>query len=237
MKNRAEDRDPVERPRWSASARRLGIVSSSAIFVIGLAYLAVIALWMLVERTPREPIGDPYLAAMEALTMLSALALFGFVLTLWCFAGESHRLQAMAALISGCLAAVVTMTVHFVQLTAVRQLWRAGRLPDYRLVWPSVIFAVEYFAWDVLVGLTLLLASFALSGPGTARARTVLLSSGGLCLLGTMGPLSGNMALQNIAVLGYGVVLPISGAIAARMFGTVAPVNRALPPEPSADAA
>ncbi len=99
------------------------------------------------------------------------------------------------------------MAVHFVQLTAVRQLWRAGRFGDYRLVWPSPLFAVEYFVWDILVGLTMGLAGFALAGgPLAVHARRALLIGGVLCLVGTAGPLSGWMLVQNVAVLGYAVV-------------------------------
>jgi hypothetical protein len=122
---------------WSPGARRLGITSAIGIFAVGVCYVAVIVAWLIIEATPREPIGDPWLAAMEVLTILSALALLGLVIALWFFADTSRRVPALTALVPGSLAAALTMTVHFVQLTAVRQLWRAGHLPDYRLVWPS----------------------------------------------------------------------------------------------------
>ncbi|HEV8339975.1 MAG TPA: hypothetical protein VGR25_10030 [bacterium] len=205
--------------RWSWSARRLGIVSSIGILVVGILYVAVITLWLIIEATPREPIGDPYLAVMEVLTMVSALALLGLVIAIWCFADTARRLPALTALAIGSLAMGLTMAVHFVQLTAIRQLWRAGRLVDYRLVWPSALFAVEYFVWDILVGFTLLAAGFAIAGgPAAKPARGALLIGGVLCLAGVTGPLSGRMSLQNVAVLGYAVVFPIAAALTARMF-------------------
>ena len=213
--------------RWSRGARRLGIASSTTILIVGILYVAVITLWLIVEATPSAPIGDPYLAAMEVLTIVSALALVGLVAAVWCFTSPTHRLAALAALAAGTLAAVLTMAVHFVQLTAIRQLWRAGRLVDYRLVWPSPLFALEYFAWDVLVGLTLLSLSVAVAGgPETAGARRFLLIGGVLCLVGTVGPLSGRMSLQNIGLLGYAVFLPIAGVLTARLF-RAAPPNTA----------
>jgi hypothetical protein len=216
----------VTSERWSLSARRLGIASATGILVVGILYVAVIALWLIIEGTPREPIGDPYLAMMEVLTMVSALALLGLVVAIWCFADAARRVQEVAALAVGTLAAGLTMAVHFVQLSAVRQLWRAGRLLEYKLVWPSVLFAVEYFVWDILVGLTMMSAGFALAGgPGAAHARRALLIGGVLCLAGAAGPLSGRMALQNIALLGYAVVLPIGGALTARVF-RAAPLSR-----------
>ena len=209
---------------WSWGARRLGVTSSIAILIVGILYVAVIALWLIIEAAPREPIGDPYLAVMEVLTILSALALVGLVVAIWCFADAAHRQPALASLATGTLAAVFTMAVHFVQLTAIRQLWRAGGLADYRLVWPSALFALEYFAWDVLVGFTLVSMSFAVSGsPGAETARRVTLIGGVLCLVGVAGPLSGWMFLQSVAVVGYAVVLPIAGALTARMFRAAVP--------------
>jgi len=210
--------------RWSRSARRLGIVSATGILAVGILYVAVITLWLIIEATPREPIGDPYLAVMEVLTMVSALALLGLVIAIWCFADAAHRVQALAALSIGSLAVGVTMAVHFVQLTAVRQLWRAGRVGDYRLVWPSPLFAVEYFVWDILVGLTMVSAGFALGGgPLALHARRALLMGGLLCLVGTAGPLSGWMLVQNVAVLGYAVVFPVAGALTVRVFRAAQP--------------
>jgi hypothetical protein len=210
--------------RWSWSARRLGIASASGVFAVGILYVAVIGFWLIIEATPREPIGDPYLAVMEVLTMVSALALLGLVIAISCFAHDARRVQALTALAIGSVAAGLTMAVHFVQLTAIRQLWRTGHLAEYRLVWPSVLFAVEYFVWDVLVGLTMLSAGFALAGgPAAERAHRALLIGGLLCLVGTAGPLSGRMLLQNVSVLGYAVVLPIAGALPARVFRSAPP--------------
>jgi hypothetical protein len=210
--------------RWSWPARSLGIGSSIAILAIGILYAAVITLWLIIEAAPSEPIGDPYLAIMEVLTMTSAAAFLGLVIAVWCFADDARRLPALTALVSGSLAVGFTMAVHFVQLTAIRQLWRAGRLSDYRLVWPSAVFAVEYFAWDVLVGASMVAAGFALAGsPAGVRARLCLLTGGMLCLVGATGPLSGRMVMQDIAVFGYAVVLPIAGALTVRLFRTALP--------------
>jgi hypothetical protein len=214
----------THREHWSPGARRLGITSAVAIAGIGLLYVGVIALWLVVEATPRAPIGDPYLAVMEGLTMASALALVGFVLAIGCFARAARRLHARAALLFGGLGAGLTMTVHFVQLTAVRQLWRAGQLDDYRLVWPSMLFAAEYVAWDFLIGLAMGCAGLSLStDPKATSARRTLLVGGGLCVAGASGPLTGAMLLQNVAVLGYAIVLPIAGVLSARLFYVTRP--------------
>jgi hypothetical protein len=206
----------------------LGIGSAIGILAIGILYAAVITLWVIIEGAPRDPIGDPYLAVMEGITMASAVAFLGLIIAIWCFADAPRRLPALTALVIGTLAVGLTMTVHFVELTAIRQLWRAGRLSDYRLVWPSALFAVEYFAWDILVGVSMVAAGFALAGrPAAVRARRSLLIGGILCLVGAAGPISGRMSMQNVAVVGYGVALPIAGAFIARLFRTVSPCSAA----------
>lgn len=217
----------TQSPPPISTARRIGILSAAMILTVGLLYLGVITTWLIVEGTPQAPIGDPYLAIMEGLTILSALALIGLLVALIPLAALERRVYALMALVMGSLAAGLTMTVHFVQLTAVRQLWHIGQLPDYRLVWPSLIFAVEYFAWDGLIGLSLMLASLTLVGNPQARAaHRALMIGGSLCLMGAIGPLSGYMLLQNLAVLGYAVVLPLAAALSWRWLSGISSANQ-----------
>ena len=156
---------------------------------------------------------------MEGLTILSALALIGLVIAVRAFADATRALFAQATLLVGSLGAVLTMTIHFVQLTAVRQLWQASQVADYRLVWPSMLFAAEYFAWDILIGLAMVCAGLSLPDVPTATsARRAFLAGGLLCLLGSAGPFSGWMVAQNAALFGYGVILPVASALLARLF-------------------
>jgi hypothetical protein len=147
---------------------------------------------------------------MEVLTVLSALGIAGWVSAQLLLATPRQRAFALAAFASGVCAAALTISVHLVQLTAVRQLWRAGTIPDYRLVWPSILFAVEYVAWDFFLGLTMVFLGLGLRAGGRTRGVSLLLSGGVLCLAGLTGPLLGAMALQNLAVLGYAVLLPLA---------------------------
>ena len=193
------------------------MVSALTIVFVGILYLVTIGSWLLIEASPSDPIGDPYLAAMEVLTIISAFAVVGFAVSVLCFVEIPNRLPAVGALISAVLAAGLTTTIHFVQLTAVRQLWRSGDITDYRLVWPTLIFAVEYFAWDILIGLFMVLTGWALSGAQVrSGGQRVFIVGGALCLLGVAGPLTGQMLLQNIAVLGYAVFLPLAAFLTSR---------------------
>ena len=196
------------------------MTSAIAILVIGMLYVGTILLWIVVAATPREPIGDPFLAVMEVLTIASALALLGVALAIACYADHERRVHAVTSLVFAALAAGLTMAVHFVQLTAVRQLWHANAITDYRLIWPSALLAVEYLVWDLLIGLMMICGSFVFKAPGHARRAQVAMVVGGLlCVAGLAGPLSGQMILQNIGVIGYAVVLPVAAVFIARTFG------------------
>lgn len=210
---------------WSRTAQRVGVASSISLLVVGVSYVAVIGAWLVRERTPSEPIGDPYLAVMEVLTIASALALLGFCSAVASYCDLERRSLALMALGCGTLAAGITMCVHFVQLTAIRQLWESGELNDYRLVWPSMLFSVEYLAWDVLVGLTMLMVAGSLGRESARGARTVLATGGVCCLAGVSGPATGQMMLQNIAVFGYAILLPLAAYLMARLFRTASPTS------------
>jgi hypothetical protein len=65
------------------------------------------------------------------------------------------------------------------------------------------------------------LVSAALVFSESAAERLVaraFLISGVLALVGTVGPLAGDMRLQRIGILGYAVVLPVAFFILARFF-------------------
>jgi hypothetical protein len=73
--------------------------------VVGGLYLIVIAAWLSREQTPTEPIGDPYLAVMEGLTIVSAVAVVGMMLSILRFV-RRYRLAAVGAVASVTAAAL-----------------------------------------------------------------------------------------------------------------------------------
>ena len=83
----------------------------------------------------------------------------------------------------------------------------------------TTAYALELLAWDVFLGLALLLAAQTLRRTGRERpARLALIVCGVLCLLGIVGPVVGNMRLQLAGVFGYAVVLPVAAFFAGRLF-------------------
>ena len=181
-------------------------------FGIGVIY-AVALITGVAMNGLSQPIVDPLLAIMELLTMISAPLLLVMMAALHSRAPSDSATASSIALAFMILAVGTTCAVHFVELTALRQLGTAG------LIWPSLAYALELLAWDMFLGLSLVFAAaaFRRAIKGQAIARGLMLS-GCLCLFGLVGPATGNMRLQFIGVLGYAGVLPVVCLMVARFF-------------------
>lgn len=185
------------------TAAQMGARAGATVVVVGITYAVVLAVGM-ARYGLSEPIADPILALMELLTIASALPLFALFVALHACAEPAGRFWATLALSFAAMFTFATIGVHLVELTVGRAAGRHG------LVWPSATYAIELFAWDLLLGLALVLAANALpADQASRRPRHWLRVTGALCLAGLIGPLVGNMRLQLVGVFGYAVLLPI----------------------------
>lgn len=192
---------------------RVGYWSAIALVCVGAGYVLALAAGFF-RHGFREPITDPVLAVMEILTLVSAVPLVTLMASIQDWSSASRRALGLSALAFATLCAGITSTVHFVELTAARQMGGGG------IAWPSRVYAAELLAWDVFLGLALLFAAPLFSRDGLERAvRGALFLCGGLCVVGAVGPAVGNMRLQLVGVLGYAVVLPVACVLLARVFG------------------
>lgn len=190
---------------------RVGYFSSCALAAVGLVYIGVAGTGIAVAGS--DPIRDPILAVMEVLTFLAALLVVLVMAAVHDRAVPDTRIFGSIALSFAVVMTGLTSAVHFVALSAGRQTGLTT------LGWPSALYAVELLAWDLFLGLSLVSAAFVFRGPGLARAvRWSLAATGGLCLLGTAGPLMGDMAFQRVGIVGYGVGLPITSVLIALTF-------------------
>jgi hypothetical protein len=191
---------------------REGFVAATGLVLVGIAYAVAVGVGIS-EAGLVSPIVDPALAAMEIITLIAAFLIVLLFAAVYGYAGETRKTLGLIALSFGVLMAGLTSGVHFVALTAGRQTGLAT------LEWPSTLYAVELLAWDVFLGLALLFAAPVFDGSGlNAVARWLLVATGILCLVGTIGPVIGDMALQRIGILGYGVALPITCGVLAVVF-------------------
>jgi hypothetical protein len=194
------------------SNNALGRWSSFAVFLVGLAYLVALVIGF-TTRGLSAPIVDPLLAIMEMLTLLAAPLMLVMMAAIHGRAPDERKTASSLAFAFMILTTGLTSTVHFVALTATRQLGPA------LLVWPSPAYAVELLAWDVFLGLSLVFAALTLEHSGReGRVRRGLLVCGLLCLCGAVGPAVGNMRLQLAGVVAYGGVLPIVCLALSRLF-------------------
>lgn len=204
---------PTTPTMWTATDRRLGRWACYAFFVLSLAYVPAMGAGFIANGSLSAPIGDPYLAIMELLILPLAITLVVVLAVLHAYAGPSGKTVSLAALALGSLAAGVTVCVHLVLLTVGRDA-DTSSLPGYDALlawhWPSVVYALDIAAWDLLLGSALVLAALAFPGGGLfAFVRRGLLLSGGLCLAGLLGAALGNMDVRNIGIVGYALVLPV----------------------------
>jgi len=184
------------------TASEMGARSGAAVVAVGVAYAVVLGVGMR-QSGLSQPIVDPILAAMEVLTIASALPLVAMFVALQACVGHAKRHWATLALCFATMFAGATLGVHVVELSSGRATGHHG------LVWPSTIYAIELLAWDLFLGLALLFAARALTAdPAARRLRLWLTVTGLLCLAGLVGPIVGTMRLQLIGVFGYAVLLP-----------------------------
>ena len=188
-----------------------GSWAAGGVSAIGVAYVVALAFGF-ARSGLDQPIVDPVLAVMEVLTLLSAPLMVVAMAAVHSHASADRKFFGVLALAFTVLFAGTTSAVHFVELTASRQLGTGG------IAWPSTVYAAELLAWDWFLGLALWMAGLVF--PGTGRGRGVrrgLWLAGALALLGTIGPLVGDMRIQRIGILGYAGVLPVAFFLLARL--------------------
>ncbi len=194
------------------SNSEMGRWSSFAVFLVGVAYIVALIIGF-TTRGLSAPIVDPLLAIMEVLTLIAAPLMLVMTAALYLRASDERKTTGLLAFAFMVLTTGTTSAVHFVNLTAKRQIGSA------LLVWPSPAYALELLAWDVFLGLSLVFAAFTLKGSGRETGvKRGLFVCGLLCLVGAVGPAVGNMRLQLIGVFAYGGLLPVVALGLSRVF-------------------
>ena len=191
---------------------KLGFWAASTVVVIGLAYIAVLIVGF-ANVGFDKPIQDPILAIMEVLTLFSASAILITIAAVYHHAPPDRKIFGLIALIFTTIFTGITSIVHFLELTASRQLGVA------EIAWPSNNYAAELLAWDWFLGLALIFSALVFSSTRTDKIiRHTLLISGILTFIGIVGPITGDMQLQRIGIIGYAIALPIAFFFLARIF-------------------
>ena len=203
----------------------MGAWSCYVVAALSLVYVPVLVAG-LVAAAPEAPVPDPYNAVLELLIIPSSLAMVIAFAAVHRWAAPQRRLLSAGAVALVALTAGLTICVHAVLLTVGRQA-DASTLPGYDLLlswqWPSVVFALDIVAWDLFLGVALLLAAPVLRG----WPSWLLAVSGVLCLAGITGAVTGDMNVRDIGIVGYAVVLPVALLLQGRRFAKTVPPGTA----------
>lgn len=211
---------------------RLGFWSAASLAALGAAYLLTGVAWLVSggAASPRafQP-AEPFLAILELLILLSAPVVVTLMAAVHAYAPRDRKATCVAALAFAAGFAVLTGGVHFVRLILVHQLPPEADLSAVALYpWPTVALALDLLAWDLFLGLALLFGACAFEGGGLhAVVRRVMRGSGALCLLGVLGPLTGEMRLQFPAILGYAFGVLVLSVLLAALFRRAGPLDPA----------
>lgn len=211
-----------------ASTRRaalLGARSAGALAALGVLYVAAFLSWFLSTPDRMRPISDPHLAWMEIVTLASAPFMVLVAVALARLATPERRGLARAMLFFMVSAAALTTGVHGTGLALARL---HGADASRWFTWPAPAYFLDVVAWDPLLGAALVFAVGLVPGRGVAAtaARVLVGLAGALCLVGTAGPVTGDMRLQRIGVAGYGLVLPFAYAFLAAVLARAARASK-----------
>lgn len=203
-----------------ARYKRQGLLAAIAVVALSLVYGILLSLGLASLPYPGAAIGDPWFTMMEILIIPMMPAMVMLMAAIQASAPSTARRRGRWALGFMIATAVLTAAVHLTLLVLRRVLpiderWHA--LLSFE--WPSLAYALDMLAWDVLFALSVLLAATLFGRSPLRRAiRTTLTISGVLALAGLAGPLLGDMRLRNIGVVGYAVVFPVAAALLALHF-------------------
>ncbi len=213
---------------WTETDRQIARFSATAVVAIVAVYLTTGLLGVVARPSESRALlqVDPYLAVMEYLIILAAVALVVLMVAIYTYAPLNRKIYALTALCFMIISAVLTCSLHFASLTVLRRA-ASGLTPllsrQFSFLgggeWPTLALALELLAWDLFFGLSMLFAAHAFGGDrmqNTVRASMTL--SGTLCIVAVLGPVLGDMRIQWLGIVGYAFVLPVACVFLAVLF-------------------
>ena len=213
--------------KFTATARRLGIISATATVVLLVAYAVTLTVGLASLESPQQPIGEPMFTILEILIITMMPAMVALMVAVHAWAPIHAKTLSLTSVIFMGLLAGVTCIVHFTILTLSHQPEFAGRTWSsqvFSFEWPSVAYALDILGWDVFFPLSMLFAAPVFRGSGLAAwIRVVMIASGVLALAGLSGVVVGDMQVRNIGIVGYVGVFLIVAALLDVLFYRATP--------------
>ena len=196
--------------------RLMGMISGYGVAGLGLFYALVMAIGLIALPVSGAPIGQPWFGMMEVLILLLVPFLLGLAAAVR-GTGLGPRFTRLALPFMAAALALTSVVHLSILMLGVED----------SFAWPSLPYALDIIAWDGFFAVAVLLMAPAFRGAGDERTiRLLLIASGGLALLGWLGPITGVMALRMIGVLGYAIVFPLAALLIAGWFSRWRPAAR-----------
>ena len=196
--------------------RLMGMISGYGVAGLGLLYALVMAIGLIALPVSGAPIGQPWFGMMEVLILLLVPLLLGLAAAVR-GTGLGPRFTRLALPFMAAALALTSVVHLSILMLGVEDAF----------AWPSLPYALDIIAWDGFFAVAVLLMASAFRGAGDERTiRRLLIASGGLALLGWLGPVTGAMGLRMIGVLGYAIVFPLAALMIARWFSRWRPAAR-----------
>ncbi len=140
----------------------LGRAASFAVFTLLIAYAITLVLGFLSLKSPSDPIGDPYFSILELLIVVIAPLMVIVIIAVHAYASPKTKVYSLTALAFMIIITGISCIVHFVTLTVNRQIKTSG-FPwsplFFSFRWPSLVYAMDIFAWDIFFALSMLFAA------------------------------------------------------------------------------
>lgn len=203
---------------------KVGRVAALLLFILSIAYVAVLVIGLATLPSPDQPIQDPYFTLMELLILITAPLYILIMAEIHMQAAPEAKSISLAALSCMIAMACITCIVHFLVLTVSRPLEAVPGLEWmtylFSFTWPSVIYSLDILAWDFFFALAVLFAVPVFKGGRLENwIRILLIVSGVLSFVGLLGPVMSNMQIRNIGIIGYAGVFPVVCLLLLSYFG------------------
>jgi hypothetical protein len=198
-----------------------GYWAAIIVFILMVGFL-VLTVATIISGTGLPPV-EPYLTLINVDTLLGAVAMVFLWSAVHNSAPANRKIFSQCSLAMITILTALTCITRFVQISLVARALAAGITDGLEWLTAygefSVMSDIEALAWGGFLGLALLFLAPVFRDRKLVRALFwVLLISGTLCLIGTVGKVASIIPLTFVGVVGWGLGLTIATGLMVTWF-------------------
>jgi len=186
-----------------------------SLITLGIIYVLLITIGIMTQSKETGYIRDDIRILMEIFTMISAVLLLLFAISIDQVVEQDKRLFSIFSVLMMLGLVILTFFCHFINITIGKNLIKNNEILGYlfSLTWPSLIFAVDILAWDIFFGLSFIALGISIMDIFAKKIIAItMIIAGILSLVGLISLPLNNMNLRYIGVFGY-TVMPLITSI------------------------